>query len=311
MLSEREQMEPSEHGFSWGEFMSTVSPQLVGQVWLPSYGPYRDWVVQLTSSGRRVHTMFCAGDVHGWWEEMFGWHTAPLKGVWYEVKGYDREGVTLILFDAFSYAERLFQRSGIDPRQQPFIPKNLPDIVPLLDRKGDRCELCFNDWSEDYVPESPLLHEYETCCRHFACKACWLSLQRQRCPWCSWSVTPLLREIAADAVSPGLQAPSITNGPDTGDVCGGVHVGYLYAVWSELMQHFEHNPCDDSGVFCAFDLDGHGVWLINGTFQDEQQDGTWGVVCAERSADIVLSGLACLFAKVTKLYTFSKDTRCI
>eukprot|EP00973_Karenia_brevis_P043303 6001861-Karenia_brevis.AAC.1 len=93
---------------------------------------------------------------------MFGTFQKPIRGVWYEVPTPHNRGLNKVLFNAHGFAEAEFERVGIDPRKERSVPEEMPNIAQLLERKGHRCEICFEEWGENCVPEGPLMHEWET-----------------------------------------------------------------------------------------------------------------------------------------------------
>ena len=216
----------SQHGATPGP---TTVGQLIRDVELRCYKPIRPYVIQLSTDGQRVHNPIGPADVTEWWVVMFGTHTRPQKGVWYTVPQtlwagmYDDDEydnwLKTILFDADGYAQSEFERYGVDPRQkqfrgtastrlfqehEPVQHEGLPDTGDACEdgETASRCEVCFEDWGAACVAESPLIHEWKTGCRHWACQECWLKLEKKRCPWCGWNIAGFLGEIAADQVVP-------------------------------------------------------------------------------------------------------------
>lgn len=132
------------------DIVRAMDPEVLARVWAESYAPVAPFVLQLTNRGQRTHAYFCAGDVHGWWEELFGYHREPVRGVWYDISsGRLRGELATVLFDAHGYAAARFEQSGIDPRQKPHVPDELPNVAELLARTGEKCEICFEPWSEE------------------------------------------------------------------------------------------------------------------------------------------------------------------
>ena len=296
--------------------------------------------------GQRVHNPISPADVTEWWGVMFGTHTRPQKDVWYTVPQtlwagmYDDDEydnwLKTILFDADGYAQSEFERYGVDPRQkqfrgtastrlfqehEPVQHEGLPDTGDACEdgETASRCEVCFEDWGAACVAESPLIHEWKTGCRHWACQECWLKLEKKRCPWCRWNIAGFLGEIAADQVVPENAALTVTIGPwsepeqhaaslpDIEEQTRNAHsetaqVGWLYASVTTLESHFERITDNaDNNICFEFTLNGHGVFLVDKMYhKDVATAHTWGVVCMEHAADAVLDAVATLGFRVTK-----------
>ena len=148
---------------SWLEIIQGASNPELLRAFVQTYAPFRPFVIQLLKDGRRTHVYFFAGNVQWWWDKLFGHRVKPIQGVWYDISRlaiYDdvtRRDLDKVLFDAHGYAEAQFERTGIDPRQKPFVPCELPNIEQLKARQGERCDICYEPWGPDCVAESPLL----------------------------------------------------------------------------------------------------------------------------------------------------------
>ena len=328
----------SQHGATPGP---TTVGQLIRDVERRNYKPIRPYVIQLSMDGQRLHHPIGLADVTEWWTVMFGTHTRPQKSVWYTVPQtlwagmYDDDGydnwLKTILFDADGYAQNEFERHGVDPRQkqfrgtastrlfqehEPIQHERSPDIEDAVHEAGTpapRCEICFEEWGATCVAESPLLHEWKTCCRHWACRECWLKLEKKRCPWCGWNITGFLGEIAADPVAPRNAAMRVTFGPwdeseqaDTTDPTNEeqprmAQVGWLYASSATLECHAERITDYENDICFEFALNGYGVCLTDKMYRkDVTTAQTWGVACMEYAADVVLDAIASMGFRVTK-----------
>ena len=282
-----------------------MSLETVEQILMRSYRPYAPFVMQVTHDGRLFETVFAAGDVREWFEDMFGHRKRPLPDVWYEVPvDRERQLIARVLFNAHAYAEFEFDRIGLDPRQRPFVPRMLPNIQELLARKGERCEICFEPWCDERAPESPLLHDWETCCTHFACSECWSRLSAPRCPWCKWDLRSFLRDITATQVLP-VEPRCVQPEPEDMVHVETAHVGWLYTTCGALQARCRHNPDAECYPFYVA-LDGLVVGLSNPFYSMDEYEirdedcRLWAVEAAEDGADAVLSRLAWLFGRATR-----------
>jgi hypothetical protein len=211
-------------------------------------------------------------------------------------------------------AEFEFATFGIDPRREPLTPGEMSNLGDLLARKGDRCEICFEEWSDTCVADSPLLATWETCCTHFACRKCWGGLVKSRCPWCKWDIRVFLQETTATEALPiepsGDIKPSGNDGPTVASklVLEYMHrrqVGWIYAKFGEIAARFNYyqdhiRPCVRSG-FCDR-MNGERVDIRNITYNfNDQECSVWAVYATSSQTDSVLGKLAFLFGRVTKL----------
>ena len=58
---------------------------MIYEAWIRTYKLIHPYVVQLCEDGRRIHHKLTCSDAEHWFTEMFGYHTRPLKGVWYTI----------------------------------------------------------------------------------------------------------------------------------------------------------------------------------------------------------------------------------
>ena len=282
------------------------------------------FVIQLAPSGNHVaEPQFKIGDLQRWWIDMFGTFRLPTQDAWYLIREHGCETLGTVLFDAWGFAEAYQKETYRDPRRKRFFPSDLPNITELLaEGPGERCEICMCDWEADRPPEGPLLHDWETACRHWACKQCWLSLAKSSCPWCGWDLYRFLFELNADRVQAAeLQAD--VSSFYIGDPCEDVsilaaiqdtyHVGWLHGTGkTDIEKHFERvarRDGVDNEEFVLFvcRINGYAVALYNGFGRDESLLRTWHVICRRTQADTVLSLLACLFPRVSKSRVFQHD----
>ena len=292
------------------QIVETFTPEMLEHIWSRCYSPHQRFIIQLTVDNRQVHTRICPVDILHWWESMFGTTQKPIRGVWYEVPTPHGRGLAKVLFNAHDYAEAEVEHTGTDPRKEVSVPEEMSNIDELLERKGDRCEICVEEWGEDCVPESPLMHEWATCCTHFACKPCWLRLERKRCPWCKWSIDMFLQEIAADDVIPAERIPKTREPPRNINMQNFKRVGWLYADMAKLLEHFKPLKGVATDTACpgqvfASRFGKQPFFLSNETIKVANNVRIWAVVCSPQHADPVLRALSRLCsARATKMHSF-------